>query len=421
VRNEIDQPRTGSNATTLLGAAAIGAGLMYLFDPVRGRRRRRLLTDQLVHATRVLGEAAGTTKRDVANRSRGLAMEFRARFGSDDADDEVVEQRVRSTLGRVVSHPRALEVVVDDGRVRLRGPVLADEADTLVRRVANVRGVVDLEDELDRYDSPEGVPALQGGDDPPRPSGIEAEWTPTARLLSGIAGSALVAYGSRRRGPIGMLAAVAGAALFTRGTTNHELGRLVGAQGRRGVDIVRTIEIDAPLDEVFAWFADWEQWPHWMSHVRQVRSSGAPLDGPRIGERTHWVVDGPAGVPVEWDAVVTRFVPSQRVSWRTVEGAAVRHAGTLQFEPSERGGTRVQIRMTYAPPAGVVGHGIAALLGRDPRHQLDDDLARLKSTIETGRPPHDAAARTTAGPRTGAAPDTGASTFAEAEPETRIE
>ena len=49
--------------------------------------------------------------------------------------------------------------------------------------------------------------------------------------------------------------------------------------------------------------------------------------------------------------------------------------------------------MSYSPPGGMLGHAVAASFGRDPKRQMDDDLARLKTTIETGRPPHDAAQR----------------------------
>jgi uncharacterized membrane protein len=49
--------------------------------------------------------------------------------------------------------------------------------------------------------------------------------------------------------------------------------------------------------------------------------------------------------------------------------------------------------MSYTPPAGVVGHAVAKLLGSDPKSQLDQDLMRLKSTLETGKAPRDAAAK----------------------------
>jgi uncharacterized membrane protein len=47
--------------------------------------------------------------------------------------------------------------------------------------------------------------------------------------------------------------------------------------------------------------------------------------------------------------------------------------------------------MSYNPPAGVVGHAVASLFGRDPKQDLDADLMRMKSFIETGVAPHDAA------------------------------
>jgi uncharacterized membrane protein len=47
--------------------------------------------------------------------------------------------------------------------------------------------------------------------------------------------------------------------------------------------------------------------------------------------------------------------------------------------------------MTYSPPAGAIGHAAAKILRADPKKEMDDDLARAKTFLETGRPPHDAA------------------------------
>jgi hypothetical protein len=96
-------------------------------------------------------------------------------------------------------------------------------------------------------------------------------------------------------------------------------------------------------------------------------------------------VAGPAGIPVEWDAVITALVPNQLLAWKTVPGEAVRHAGVVVFDEDPQGGTRVHLRMTYKPPAGVIGHAVASLLGADPKQALDDDLVRFKSIIETGK------------------------------------
>ena len=119
----------------LLTGVVVGAGAMYLLDPERGARRRSLLRDQGIHAShRVRDELAGAA-RDARNRTAGVAAELRSRFQQDEASDEILTERVRSAIGRVVSHPGAITVNVFEGRVTLGGHLLADELPELVRRV----------------------------------------------------------------------------------------------------------------------------------------------------------------------------------------------------------------------------------------------------------------------------------------------
>jgi uncharacterized membrane protein/osmotically-inducible protein OsmY len=376
----------------VLGGIGIGAALMYFLDHDRGARRRSVVADKLVHTRHIAADAFGTTARDVANRARGAAAVVRARVRPDDADDRVVEERVRAELGRVVSHPSAIVATASQGLVTLSGPVLASEVEHLVTRVRRVRGVSDVENRLQAHESAEGVPGLQGGVE--RDGGEfelrQSNWTPAARLLTTVAGGALALYGARQRGAAGAALGLAGVALFSRGASNSELARLAGLRGRDAVNIQKAIAVNAPIEDVFDRFTQWENWPHWMSHVREIRRSG-----PRgvVGERTHWVVDGPAGRAIEWDAETTRILPNELVSWKSVEGASIRHEGTVRFDRIPDGATRVQVQMSYAPPAGALGHAVATILGRDPKRQMDDDLARFKTTIETGRPPRDAASR----------------------------
>ena len=380
-----------------LGALGVGAALMYLLDPDRGARRRKLVADKLVRLRHSATDALDTTRRDLGNRTQGVAARTRGRFQSEEeADDRVIEERVRSELGRAVSHPSAITVLAVDGRVTLAGPVLAREVDDLLSRVGKVRSVKDVEHRLEVHETADGVPALQGGAS--RSGGrfelVQKNWSPAARLLTAVGGAALTLWGARHKGTLGTAASAAGLALFARGTTNTDLGRLTGVGGRRrGVDIQKTINIAAPVDNVFRYLTQWERWPEWMSHVREVRAAGVPGT---VGERTRWVVDGPAGAPIAWDAEVTRFMPNEVVAWKTVEGAPVRHAGTLRFSQTANGGTRVHVQMSYNPPLGAVGHTVATIFGRDPKRQMDDDLARLKTTIESGVLPRDAAQPVTA-------------------------
>jgi uncharacterized membrane protein len=389
----------GTNMFPLLGAAGLGAAAMYLLDPERGRRRRHLLADRLAHSGRVAGDAIDTTRRDLANRSRGAAAVVRGRLTSanESADDVVIAERVRAELGRLVSHPGAVEVAVDSGRVTLSGPVLAHEADKLVSRVRRVRGVDDVQDHLDRHEQPGDVPGLQGGSPPAadRFELLQTNWTPAARLLTGATGGALALYalGNRRRqDPFAAALALAGLALISRSATNQPFERMLGVRaGRRAVTVQKTINVAAPIDDVFARITDWESWPRWMSHVREVTATGEPGT---VGEQTHWVVDGPPGTTIAWDAVTTEFEPPEVVSWQTVDGSPIAHAGTIRLARNGDASTRVDVRMTYNPIAGALGHAIASLFARDPKRQMDDDLARFKTTMETGRPPHDAAVAT---------------------------
>jgi uncharacterized membrane protein len=301
----------------------------------------------------------------------------------------VIVARVRTVLGRLVSHPSAIDVTSELGRVTLSGSILSDEADDLLAAVRGVRGVEDVEDRLELHATADGIPALQGGvHRKPRSELAQENWAPATRFLATAAGTGLAVWGARRHGIAGAAARFAGTALAVRGLTNLPARRLTGvAAGRRAVTVQKAITVQAPVERVFEFFTQWENWPRWMSHVREVRVTSTTGDE----VRTHWVVDGPAGTTVRWDAVTTALDPNELIAWKSVEGSVIEHAGVTRFTPTADGATTIDIKMSYNPPAGALGHAVATILGRDPKHQMDDDLARLKTTIETGIPPRDAA------------------------------
>lgn len=147
----------------VLTGLGIGVGLMYLLDPERGRRRRARIGDQVVHATTITGDAAGATSRDVAHRASGAMSRLRGTWGRRPVDDGVLVERVRAQLGRVASHPHAVDVGAADGVVTLRGPILQHEVRRLlntVERVAGARGC--SEDHHHRCTRGTGVRVLDG-------------------------------------------------------------------------------------------------------------------------------------------------------------------------------------------------------------------------------------------------------------------
>src|SRR5690606_15830187 len=139
--------------------------LMYFLDPSRGRRRRALARDQVVHAIRKGEGGVEATVHDLNNRAHGIAAEARNRFRDDDPTDDVLVARVRSALGRVCSHPRALIVTASDGNITISGPVLESEVDNILETARSVRGVESVDNRLEVHASPGNVPSLQGGSD----------------------------------------------------------------------------------------------------------------------------------------------------------------------------------------------------------------------------------------------------------------
>jgi len=368
-----------------LGGAVVGVALMYFWDPNSGRRRRARTRDKVVHAARLVNEGAKVTARDTVHRAQGAWAEAKRLFNpEEELDDEALAGRVRAALGRMVSHPHAIEVTAGGGHVTLMGPILSYEVRPLLKAVRRVAGVRAVSDQLTVYNEPGDVPALQGGE--PRTGErfelLQENWSPTARVAVGGVGAALMLAATRARGALSALLGVSGGALVARAATNRDMASLLGF-GSRGIAVQKTIYVAAPVERVFEFWTDYQNFPRFMHHVRDVRQLA--------DNRSHWVVAGPAGVPVQWTAEVTGLIPGELIEWRSVSESDVRHEGEVRFVGTTDGGTRISVRLSYLPPAGAFGHAVATMFGADPKSEMDADLMRMKSMIETGHAPHDAA------------------------------
>lgn len=195
----------------------VGAGLMYLLDPEHGKGRRAQVRHQTGRILRRAGGALGTAGRHLRNRAQGAAARATPRIGQEPVSDATLLARVRSRLGRVVSHPRAVTVTAYEGRVVLSGSILKNEMESLLLEAASVPGVAAVEDQLDIHATAESVPALQGSGRTRCSERRSGEWPPAARLLVGAAGGLLTVYGRRRGGALGTAMGMAGVGLMTRG------------------------------------------------------------------------------------------------------------------------------------------------------------------------------------------------------------
>lgn len=147
----------------LITAAGIGAGVMYLFDPDCGSRRRAQIRNKAKHMNRVAIQAVGKTERDLLNHLRGAVAEISSFGRSEEVSDDVLQARIRTKLGRRVSHPHAIEVKVVDGRAILTGPILSHEEVPLLETVSGISGLKSIENLLELHESAGSIPALQGG------------------------------------------------------------------------------------------------------------------------------------------------------------------------------------------------------------------------------------------------------------------
>ncbi len=121
---DFHQEGTAMNrALSLLGGLGLGAGLMCFLDPQQGRRRRALARDRLVGTLHDAEDAFRVAGRDLAHRAGGLAAEARSLVAGGPVEDRALAERVRSHVGRVISHPHAVHVSAQDGQAPGKGQV----------------------------------------------------------------------------------------------------------------------------------------------------------------------------------------------------------------------------------------------------------------------------------------------------------
>ncbi len=222
-----------------------------------------------------------------------------------------------------------------------------------------------------------GLHSLEGfeRDSESEAEGTRPNWRPATRLAVGTLGSLVALQGSRTRGLQGQVLSLVGVGLVTRAAVNLPARRLITlGRGGRAITVEKTLLVGAPSDRVWELWSNFEDFPRFMAHLREVRKIEEGL--------SHWVAVGPAGAPAEWEAIVTDWVPGQFIGWRSVENSPIETSGQVRLSPISDRETQIDVQLTYTPPAGAAGHVLASLLGADPKRAVDEDLLRLKSLLE---------------------------------------
>lgn len=412
MKTQMTDNELGLDLAKLLGGAAAGALLMYILDPDRGSARRAHSVAAVRHAGSRTSSALGNVWRGAGARLGAAADSVADAAGERAADlasaakPDGAAGTIKSSLSRLghaagevlddtISKAKSVASRAGDAAsdaVSKAGSAMSRSADTTGDLASRVTSRANRAADLARSTVSSGIDDARTG---VRNTLHATDWRATARNPAVLGGGLLGLYGLARRSPLGLVLGLAGAALLARGVTGKPLRSLLSTRQlseRLGgtlsgglsqtIDFEKSIHIDASPEEVYDLWNNYENFPRFMSHVVEVKDLGR--------RRSHWVVKGPGGSEFAWNSVLTEQTRPHRLAWRSEPGAEIPQSGSIQFEP-HRGGTHVTVRMSYTPPAGVIGHGLATLLGADPKAQMDDDLARMKAFVERGAAPPRAA------------------------------
>ena len=210
------------------------------------------------------------------------------------------------------------------------------------------------------------------------------------RWVSIATGAGLAVYGLSRLKSNGWLYAGLGGLMLRRGITAHcDLYDVMGVntavakddtraalRGARGINVLESVVIDRPIELLYRFWRNLENLPQFMRHLESVEKVTDTI--------SHWRAKGPAGRVVEWDAEIFNEIPNKLIAWRSLEGADVVSAGSVNFDAEPGGrGTRVTVHLQYNPPGGKVGAAIAKLFGADAETEIREDLRRFKELLES--------------------------------------
>jgi len=207
---------------------------------------------------------------------------------------------------------------------------------------------------------------------PPTPSPATL---PLPALLLGLAGGALL--GARNALPPRARAAAMVGGLALIGAAAHrpasEALRRAGTRRRAG-NLAVSFIVSHPVETVFGFCRDFENFPLFIGALREVRDHG---DG-----RSHWCASTPTGGTIEWDTVTTKYIPNRVVAWTSVAGSPIETSARLRFVP-EGTDTCVQIDATYQVLDGSLADAVAALTAPSRAHDLKADVLRLGAYLDS--------------------------------------
>ncbi len=179
--------------------------------------------------------------------------------------------------------------------------------------------------------------------------------------------------------------AIAGGYLLYRGATGHCDLYSVAGKGKlpdtvKNINILTVVHVNKPRTEVYNYWRTLSNLPKFMSHLESVDV----IDD----KKSHWKAKAMSVLPaIEWDAEVVKEIDGELLGWNSLPGATIHNAGKVEFRDSGSGGTELKVLITYRPPFGDIGEGIASLFNPMFEKMIKEDVKNFKRHIETGDNP----------------------------------
>lgn len=141
------------------------------------------------------------------------------------------------------------------------------------------------------------------------------------------------------------------------------------------IEVEHTLEIDRPVDEVFAYLTDVARLPEWQESAEEVELDGVLQEGARFREVRSFM-----GRRATSTLEVTEHAPPRRFALHVVEGPvkyAVEHA-------LEDVGGRTRVTFVARGDTGRVPRLMRGTVRRLVERQFVHDLEALKRRLESG-------------------------------------
>jgi uncharacterized membrane protein len=143
------------------------------------------------------------------------------------------------------------------------------------------------------------------------------------------------------------------------------------------LSIKRSVTVNRPVEEVYAFWQDFENLPRFMKHLDSVQSTGE--------NTSRWSAGAAQGESVHWDVQLVESQPNKLLSWKTVGVSDITGHGRVEFRAAPGGrGTEVRATISYQVPGGAAGKRLARMFRDVPGVKIENQLNIFKQIMETG-------------------------------------